>query len=217
MLGCVSWEEYEKFLDAVGEHHVRLSYDRGTLEFMTLSPNHELYKMLFGRLFDMLMIELDVPLKALGSTTFRREDVEGGLEPDQCYYFGSAARVQNWSTLNLAVDPAPDLAIEIEVSRRATDRMHIYAGLGVPEVWRFDGERLIANRLQRDGGYVVVPRSVELPFLPLDEIPPLFRRSLQYQEDRADTRPSRMGADPRPPAPAGVGRQAPPSENGRVE
>ena len=152
---------------------------------MTLSSNHEVYKVLFGRLLDMLMVELDVPMKALGSTTFRREDVEGGLEPDQCYYLGSAARVRSWPALDLAVDPPPDLAIEIEVSRRAANRMRIYAGLGVPEVWRFDSERLVVNRLRRNGGYVVVPRSVELPFLPVDEVPALFRQSLQCQEDRA--------------------------------
>ncbi len=111
--------------------------------------------------------------------------MEGGLEPDQCYYLGSAARVRSWWTLDLAIDPPPDLAIEIEITHSATDRMHIYAALRVPEVWRFDGERLIVNRLRRDGAYRVTRRSVELPYLPLDEVPMLFRQCMEVQEDRA--------------------------------
>ena len=63
--------------------------------------------------------------------------------------------------------------------------MHIYAGLRIPEVWRFDGERLIVNRLRRDGAYREARRSVELPYLPLDEIPMLFRQCMEVQEDRA--------------------------------
>lgn len=179
------WAAYDKILEIVGSHRIRVSYDRGKLELMSPLQVHEVYKTLFGRLFDALMTELDIPMKALGSTTFRREDVEGGLEPDQCYYFASAARVRSWWTLDLAIDPPPDLAIEIEITNSATDRMHIYAGLRIPEVWRFNGEHLIVHRLRRDGGYRVAPRSVELPFVPLDEIPPLFQRSMEIQEDRA--------------------------------
>ena len=185
VLGCVSWEEYGKFLEAIGENHVRVTYDRGSLELMSPLPVHEVYKTLFARLMDAIMVEADIPMRALGSTTFRREDVEGGLEPDQCYYMASAARVRSWWTLDLAIDPPPDLAIEIEITHSTVDRMHIYAGLRVPEVWRFNGERLIVHRLRRDGAYRVVPRSVELPFLPMDEVPALFQQSMELQEDRA--------------------------------
>ncbi len=76
VLGCVSWEEYGKFLEAIGENHVRVTYDRGNLELMSPQPVHEVYKTLFGRLFDILMDELDIPMKALGSTTFRRQEAE---------------------------------------------------------------------------------------------------------------------------------------------
>jgi len=185
VLHGVSWQEYGKFLEAIGENHVRVTYDRGSIELMSPQPIHEVYKTLFGRLFDILMEELDIPMKALGSTTFRRPEAEAGLEPDQCYYFASAARVRSWWTFDLAVDPPPDLAIEVENTTSSLDRMHVYAGLRIPEVWRFDGERAIVHRLRRDGGYRVAPRSVELPFVPLDEVPALFQRSMECQEDRA--------------------------------
>lgn len=185
VLGCVSWEEYGKFLEAIGENHVRVTYDRGNLELMSPQPVHEVYKTLFGRLFDILMDELDIPMKALGSTTFRRQEAEAGLEPDQCYFFASTARVHSWWNYDLAVDPPPDLAVEVENTTSSLDRMHVYAGLRIPEVWRFNGRRVVVHRLRRDGGYRVAPRSVELPFVPLDEIPALFQRSMEIQEDRA--------------------------------
>ena len=185
VLHCVSWQEYGKFLEAIGENHVRVTYDRGSIELMSPQPIHEVYKMLFGALFTVLMEELDIPMKALGSTTFRREEAQAGLEPDQCYYFASAFRVRSWWTFDLAIDPPPDVAIEVDNTSSSLDRMHVYAGLRIPEVWRFDGERLEVHRLQPDGNYEIVPRSVELPFVPLDEIPALLHRSMECQEDRA--------------------------------
>ena len=185
VLHGVSWRGYEKFLEAIGENHVRVTYDRGSIEFMSPLPTHEVYKVLFGRLFDALMMELNIPMKALGSTTFRRQEAEAGLEPDQCYFFSSAAKVRSWWTYDLAVDPPPDLAVEVDNTRSSLDRMHVYAQLKIPEVWRFDGEHVEVHRLRRDGAYAVRPRSVELPFVPLDEIPALFRQSMEVQEDRA--------------------------------
>ena len=68
------------------------------------------------------------------------ETVDRGLEPDDCYYLANAAKVRNWATLDLERDPPPDLALEVEITRSCLNRMGVYAGLGVPEVWRFDGE-----------------------------------------------------------------------------
>jgi Uma2 family endonuclease len=39
-----------------------------------------------------------------------------------------------------AVDPAPDLVIEVETL--------IYADFGVPEIWRYDGDRLVILHLR---------------------------------------------------------------------
>src|SRR4051812_27686996 len=117
VLSCVSWEAYEKFLDAVGERNIRLTYDRGTLELMTLSPIHERYKHRFALFFGMVALETGVNIVGMGSTTFRRPDEERGLEPDECYYVQSVSRVPDWTTLDLARDPPPDLAIEIDITR----------------------------------------------------------------------------------------------------
>jgi len=184
VLGCVRWEEYEKFLDAIGERRIRATYDRGTLELMTLSPLHERYKSLFGHLFFVLMEQLDIPVTALGSTTFRSQAAERGLEPDLCYYLASGARVRSWWTLDLAVDPPPDLAIELDLTTSCLDRIAIYASLRVPEVWRLHGERLDVHRSRPGGGYEILPRSVELPFVPVEDIPALLRQGMDFQDDR---------------------------------
>jgi Uma2 family endonuclease len=171
-------------LDAVGNRRVRVTYDRGNLELMSPSPVHEIYKRLFGRLLDVLAEELDVSFKACGSTTFRREDLDRGLEPDECFYLAGAARVRDWKTLDLASDPPPDLAIEIDITRSCLNRMGIYAALGVPELWQFDGETLQVYQLGTDGAYGPRPQSLAFPFLPLPEIVSLFQQCVAEADDR---------------------------------
>jgi Uma2 family endonuclease len=179
----LTWQDYEKVLDVVGEAHIRVTFDRGNLELMTLSSLHEMYKSWFGRILDILAEELGFQLKGCGSTTMRREDVGRGLEPDECFYLAGTSRVRDWATLNLERDPPPDLAIEIEVSRSVLDRMGIYAALGVPELWRFDGETLRAYRLSEARTYELVPNSLAIPYLPLADIVPFLHRGVEVAND----------------------------------
>ena len=115
LLQAIDWGTYETFLRALGDRSgVRLTYDRGNLELMSPPPPHEIYKTLLGRLVAMLMEELDIPVKRCGSTTFRSQDLDRGLEPDECFYLRSAPRVRDWARIDLSIDPPPDLAIEVE-------------------------------------------------------------------------------------------------------
>ena len=83
-----------------------------------------------------------MPLSALGSAIWRREDVQRGLEAGQCYYLQNAMRLRGKNEIDLSSDPPPDLAIEFEVSPAPLNRMSIYAALRVPEVWRYDGAHI---------------------------------------------------------------------------
>ena len=67
--------------------------------------------------------------------------------------------------IDLRRDPPPDLVIEVEVARSALNRLEIYAALGAPEVWRFDGERLHVHLLGEGGTYAESERSKAFPFL----------------------------------------------------
>jgi Uma2 family endonuclease len=91
---------------------------------------------------EILAAELGTDVYDLGSTTFRREDLERGFEPDSCFYIENEERVRGKARIDLAVDPPPDLVIEIDIISPSFSKLPIYAQIGVPEVWRYDGERL---------------------------------------------------------------------------
>jgi Uma2 family endonuclease len=183
VLNDLNWAGYQHFLQMIGDRSVRHTYDRGRLELMSPLPIHEIYKTLFGHLLDMLVIVLGIRVKAVGSTTFGREDVDRGLEPDTCFYLKNAARIRDWSKLSLDHDPPPDLAIEVDNTTSSLDRLAVYAALRVPEVWRFDGDLLTVYRLEADGNYEVCDRSPGLLFLPMEEVPALLQASVSSQDD----------------------------------
>lgn len=174
---CIGWSGYQKMLEAVGSCPIRLTYDRGDLEIMSPRARHERFKQLLGRLVEAITEELEIPMIAAGSTTFNREDADRGLEPDQCYYFANAAKINDHHRIDLNIDPSPDLAVEIDITSHSFDRLKIYAALGVPEIWRFDGEVLEVLILESDRTYRPSEKSAVLPFLPMDEV---ARRILAY-------------------------------------
>jgi len=175
-LSGVAWADYRAVRNALDGRSVRVTYDRGVLELMTPLPIHERYKVLIGRMIDMMTVDLRVRVVGLGSTTFQREDLEKGLEPDQCYYFSSAEKVADWTRIDLSVDPPPDLAIEIDITGDSRRRLGIYAALGVPEIWRFDGEYLEVLRLLERGDYQAVSRSEYFPIVPMEEVSRFLRQ-----------------------------------------
>lgn len=167
----VRWESYlaigQAFQDRAGLH---LTYNQGTLEFMTLSFEHERCKYLLGRLVDTLAEELDISLGGVGSTTFQREDLERGLEPDQCYYLENLPRVRGKKRIDLDVDPPPDLVLEVDITRSSKERLVIYASMGVPEVWRFDGETLQVLLLSPAKDYQPADHSQSFPTVPISSL-----------------------------------------------
>jgi Uma2 family endonuclease len=176
LLRDVSWELYETLLREVGDQKVFVTYDHGSLELTSPSWKHERYAELFGSLIRMIASELKLPLIGGGSTTFRSREGEVGLEPDRCFYIARASAVTGKRELDLAVDPPPDLVVEIEISRRMIDRLDLYATLKVPEVWRCDGKRLEVLLLM-DGSYRVSEKSAAFPAIRVDQIVSLIEES----------------------------------------
>lgn len=161
------WSGYLKFLDAVGDSPVRVTYDRGTLELMAPSRKHEKRRSLLARLLEAWMLAAGIDFDNGGSLTLQRKDLDRGLEPDECYWIGSFARVAGNEDYDPLRDPPPDLAIEVEVSQSAVDRMGIYAALGIGEVWRLPLQGPVQVHVLTGGGYQAVDRSPTLPGLPL--------------------------------------------------
>ena len=184
LLQSVSWQEFETILEELGEKRAaRIAYERETLEIMTPLPEHEVDKVLIGDLIKALMEELEIDFYSLGSTTFKSQLMQQGIEPDDCFYIKNEAVVRGKDRLDLTVDPPPDLALEIDVtSRTHTD---IYEALQVPELWRFENRQLQINILQQ-GKYLEVENSPNFPNLPLRKIIPEYLDKVK-QEGRNKT------------------------------
>lgn len=168
----VSWQEFEAILEDLGEHRSsRVAYENGILEIMTPLPEHETGKEIISDLVKALLEELDIEFCTLGSTTFKNELMNQGIEPDNCFYIQNEVAVRGKNRLDLTVDPPPDLALEIDV----TSRTHpsIYEALGVPELWQFERGKLQINVLQ-DGKYIKSEYSPNFSNFPLIEFIPQY-------------------------------------------
>jgi len=169
VLDDVSWEFYEHLLREVGDEHVRVSYDKGRLELMSPLPKHERWGEWIGRLVELVCLERSIRVESLGSTTFRSQAKQRGVEPDKCFYIQHAdyaAGIED--AFDPAVNVPPDLALEIDITNRSIDREPIYAALGVPELWRFDGKQLHILHLSSKRKYLRRKRSLAFPFLTMD-------------------------------------------------
>lgn len=182
ILRHLDWNAYDAIRRALDDHLTRLTYDGKDLELMSPSPIHESYSNLFGRLLSALALERDIEMRGGRSMTFRREDVQRGLEPDDCYWIQNELAVRGKPDINLSVDPPPDLAIEIDITRSSIDRLAIYAKLGIPEVWLFNGESLRIHQLQSNGAYVEKETSRCLPFLEIQKFIPFLQLDTEVGE-----------------------------------
>lgn len=192
LLHNASWETYERLLAEREERrYPRFFYDRGVLEILSPSAEHDMISRTVAALVELLAEEADVDIENAGSTTFKREDLARGFEPDECFYFGAnASRVReivaSKGDLELdAGDPAPDLVVEVDVTSPSLDKLPIYSRLGIPEVWRHDGERLavllLAQETPSGGGYhhyAEAPESALLPGATADDLTRLVSTGL---------------------------------------
>jgi Uma2 family endonuclease len=179
----VSWRLYETLLEQLGDHAPRMTYDRGDLELMSPSPSHESFKSRLGRLIETMTYELGIAIRSGGSTTFKRKDLQRGIEPDECYWIAHERDVRARKKIDLAKDPPPDLAIEIDISRSSLDRDSIYVALGVPEIWRFDGRRLRVYVRHASGRYRTSRSSAAFPFLPVQRLTSFLRLDPRRDEN----------------------------------
>jgi len=182
VLHNIPWDLYERLRDDEENWGVRMAYDCGSLELMSPSQRHEEIDRRFG-LFLMEVAEaLGLKCKPLGATTWKKPGAKKAKEADGCYYLANAGRVRN-RTIDLNVDPPPDLAVEVEVSRSALNTLNIYAAIGVPEIWRFDGSTFHIHSRQADGSYIELDHSPALPFLRMEEVMDWMRRGEEEDDD----------------------------------
>jgi Uma2 family endonuclease len=184
ILYSVPWRTYERLLRTFADRPgVRLTYDRGILELMTLSCEHETYADFLARLIVVMTEELGLPIRSGRSTTLRRRKRQRGLEPDASWWIANEARMRGKIKLDLRIDPPPDLALEVDVSRSSLNRLAIYAALQIPEVWRREAMIPICYLLGSDGRYQVSPVSRSFPGLVVADLATFLGRYGQTDEN----------------------------------
>ncbi len=163
ILHDISWETYQRLLaDHQDRSAPRFAYDRGTLEIMSPPAEQEEPNRAIALLVEVVAEEVGLDLRNLGSTTLKREDVRRGVEPDSCFYIQNEPRVRGKPGIDLALDPPPDLVVEIDITSPSLEKLPIYAQLGVPEVWRYDGNSVTILRLSGEA-YDAAAESAALP------------------------------------------------------
>ena len=115
-------------------------------------------------LIGILAEEMDLKLIGHGSTTLRKKNKRKGADPDDSYYLENVDQIRGKTRINLAVDPPPDLAIEIDVTSSSMDKFDLYAALGVPEFWRYENRAVHFYRLEGQA-YCEIPASDHFPIL----------------------------------------------------
>jgi Uma2 family endonuclease len=184
VLHNISWELYEQLLAAhESSSSPRFTYDRGELEIMSPLPDHEESIGAIERIIELVSDERGIEIRALRSTTFRRADLERGFEPDASFYVRNEVVVRGKSRLDLTVDPPPDLVVEVDLTHSSLGKLGVFAAIGVPEVWRYDGVSVAMVALEH-GEYVELTFSREIPGVSASEVTELVsaRRTMLRSE-----------------------------------
>jgi Uma2 family endonuclease len=170
-----SWNLYDRLTDAIRERSsIRVAFDGRDIEIMTLGPKHEDIKELLGLFISEVYFGLEIDCRGLGSTTWKRSEVQRGIEADLSFYFdpsklqASAAAASRESN-DVADYPNPDLVVEIDISSPEIDRPGIYRAMQVPEVWRLRDGSISIEQLGPDGAYAAAMTSRFLHVRP-DEV-----------------------------------------------
>ncbi|MDF5727165.1 MAG: Uma2 family endonuclease [Rhizonema sp. PD38] len=182
VLENISWQTFKSMVADMGEErNSRLAYDNGIVEIMSPLVPHENSNRLIEAFIVVMCEELGLEIKRTGSLTLTRDDLEKGSEPDSSYYIQNESLVRDKENINLATDPPPDLVLEVEYSRPAVNKLTLYASMGIPEFWRYNGSILRVYRLGSNK-YSEVASSPTFARIPVKEIPQFIQATRKNGE-----------------------------------
>ncbi|MCC5635404.1 Uma2 family endonuclease [Nostoc sp. CHAB 5844] len=177
LLNNISWQTFKAMLADMGkERNSRLAYDNGRLEIMTPLMPHENSNRLIEGFILVLCEEFGLEVKTTGSLTLTRDDLEKGGEPDSSYYIQNEFLVRGKENIDLNQDPPPDLVLEVDYSKPKIDKLSLYASMGIPEFWRYNGTVLRIYTLL-DNQYSEVELSPTFVPISVREIPRFIQES----------------------------------------
>ena len=170
LLPGVSWATYKKLDRERGEQRGTLfTFSEGVLQIMSTGRKHEHLSFYLTRLFELLAEIAEQDFAPAGSTTFDRDDLEKGFQPDSCFYLTNVEVMRGKEEVDLAIDPPPDLIIEIDITSSSLNRLPLFAAVGVPEVWRYVKGSIKIYQLQ-GGSYHESPVSQWFPAVNAEQL-----------------------------------------------
>ncbi|WP_165230095.1 Uma2 family endonuclease [Aquisphaera insulae] len=173
----IDWQGYSAILELKGERRSpRVVFLDGDVSFMSPSPTREFLNNRLHDLIRAVLEGLEIPHLPLGSTTFRQEQEQGGVEADQSYYLANRRYVRGKKKIDLSIDPPPDLAVEVVVTHRAKRALEVYRRLGVPEVWICTEEELVFLIRGQDGVLAPSTSSTAMPCITATEVHSWLRK-----------------------------------------
>ena len=180
----LSWESYQMILNALGEQRsAQLTYYKGALEIMSPLEAHENSSSAIDQFINIVTEERNLTLKSLQSTTLSKSELAIGAEPDQCYYLANEPLVRG-KTVDLAIDPPPDLVVEVDITHTDINKNALYAEMKIPEFWRYNGKTLRIYGLQTDC-YQEVETSLSFPEIPKQRLYTFLSDCAQQGETQA--------------------------------
>ena len=177
LLENITWQTFKTMLAEMGSERAnKISYRQGNIEIMTPLKPHESSNRLIEVFVGVLCEELGLEVNRVGSLTLTRDDLEYGAEPDSSYYIQNELLVREKENIDLAFDPPPDLVLEVEYSRPKIDKFKLYAAMGIPEFWRYDGT-ILRVYILANGQYSETQTSPTFAVIPIKEIPRFIEES----------------------------------------
>lgn len=136
----MSWTEYQQLVATRGDRSIpRLKYAKG---YLTLKmPTFE-HGQLDAIIADLMVAILNQQLRDYIHTTPVTLQIpeQAGIEPDHCFWLSNWAVVNGKSRIDLATDPPPDIAVEVDVTNFTN--IADYEPFKVAEVWLIRGNIL---------------------------------------------------------------------------
>jgi Uma2 family endonuclease len=138
-----TWENYEKLLNLRQEKAaIKVVFNAHTKEIKLMSPlpGH-------GNRVDILSDLVKILLRAKQKEWHGFEPItlkkfpQGGLEPDFCFYIDNREQILGKERIDLAIDPPPDLAIEVDLT--SSTNIEDYEAIACPEVWIYRQKKLL--------------------------------------------------------------------------
>lgn len=175
----VSWETYQEILsERNGTRHPRFFYHKGNLLIIPTSLEHEAIIYFLELFINFVTVEWQINCTGFRSATFQREDIKDGFEPDSCFYFGeNEAKMLGKKRFDGLQDPPPDLIIEVDITSPSGIRFETFALFGVPEIWRFDDEKMQILKLE-NGIYKIAEKSLALPLVIAEKLTEFIYKSV---------------------------------------